>query len=860
MKRFPLATYRLQFNREFTFRDAIEILDYLRELGISDIYTSPLFTAGKESTHGYDVCSFDKLNPHLGGESAFADFTAAAKASGLHLLLDMVPNHMSATDANPWWMDVLEHGRDSNYANFFDIDWAPPDPTLRNKVLLPVLEDEYEKVLESGKLQLVAENGKPFIAYYDRRFPVNGAPGTGAAPVNELIARQHYRLAHWRTTQLNYRRFFDVTGLVALKAELPNVFHATHRYVFDLLRTGQISGLRIDHPDGLWDPKQYFERLQEEAGPVYVVAEKILSDHEQLPRDWNVDGTTGYDFLNLVNGLFVDGSNRSAMDEIYREFTGNDWSFAEVAHRSKTRILEKSFAGELDSLTRRLMSIASQTGTGNFDFAELRAAVREVIACFPVYRTYADESSVRISAPDEAMVERAVRDAKNRAVNTAAVDFIAQVLKLQITDESHLSSMRCFVMKFQQLTGPAAAKGIEDTAFYRFNRLISLNEVGGDPDRFGVSVEDFHNANRATAEHWPHTLLATSTHDTKRGEDTRARIDILSEMPGEWRDAVNRWAKYNASKRTILNDSPAPSANDEYLLYQTLVGAWPDDCDDDQALKGFAERIGAFLLKAAKEAKLHTSWTEPNAAYETALQRFVQAVLAEENKLFLEDFRMFQRRVAFFGKLNSLAQTLLKITCPGVPDFYQGSELWDLSLVDPDNRRPVDFASRRQRLHRLKKEWETTDARGNFFSALLRDEVPGDIKLFLIWRALNFRRQPGDYTPLPAEGAKREHICALARGQGQAIVIVPRLVFGLTNGKEIVPLGREVWQDTFVPLPQLNPATEFQNILTGEHLVAAQHGRMQCVNIAEALKQFPVGLLAAQTKCSGDSNHKADTL
>ncbi|HEX4263618.1 MAG TPA: malto-oligosyltrehalose synthase [Verrucomicrobiae bacterium] len=882
MKRIPGATYRLQFNRDFTFRHASEILSYLSDLGISDVYASPLFQAGPESTHGYDTCCYGKLNPNLGTDEDFERFTTALKDHKMGLLLDVVPNHMSATTSNAWWLDVLRNGRESEFAKFFDIDWSPNNPTLKNKVLLSVLEDHYGKVLESGKLQLAFMDGEFFISYYDRNFPVNGAtlpadeknnpaavlvafkgtPGNARSfdKLDVLIQRQHYRLAYWRVApeEINYRRFFDIAEMVAVKMELPEAFHATHELVFEWLKAGKITGLRVDHPDGLWDPKEYLQRLQAAEPPPYVVVEKILSGDEQLSKDWPAEGTTGYDFLNRVNGLFVNRLNALALDEIYREFTGNNSSFAEIVCRNRRLVLEQSFASELNALTHRLRDIAAHARSGHdFTFAELRRALEEIAASFPVYRTYLTETTARVSEQDRNVIQKAVRDSSGRTVSQgerAVFEFIEHVLLLDLggeLDDAGLKSAREFVMKFQQLTGPAMAKGLEDTTFYQFNRLVSLNEVGGDPEKVGLTLEEFHAANSASARQWPHAMLASATHDTKRGEDARARLNVLSEMPFEWRAAVGRWSRMNRNHKTTVENAPAPDANDEYLFYQALIGAWFAGVEKTE-LKEFRARIAAFMLKAVKEAKVHTSWTDPNAAYEKAVGDFVERVLSDAgDNVFIDDCRSFARKVAFFGRFNSLSQTLLKIASPGMPDFYQGSELWDLNLVDPDNRRPVNYAARQKILSDVKKKFEAIQGDGReFFSTLLKDEEPGAMKLFLICRALDFRRtqrelfERGDYAPLSVVGEKQEHLCAFAREWNgkKVIVVVPRLVFGLTRGGEVPPLG-EFWKDTVLMLPQSRAGSSFRNVLTGETMVAIEKKGDAALEAGRVLRNFPIALL-----------------
>lgn len=879
MKRIPRATYRLQFNRSFTFQQAGAILDYLDELGISGVYASPLFQAGPQSTHGYDVCCYGKLNPNLGAEEDFDRFTTNVKKHALGLLLDIVPNHMSASLENGWWIDVLEKGRESVYSDYFDINWDSDQPGLRNKVLLPVLEDHYGKVLESGKLRLAYQDGKFSIAYHDRNFPVdvrtlppgaqhdpsgtlarlNGNAGQSRSfdGLDAVIRRQHYRLAYWKVApeEINYRRFFNVAEMVAVRAETLKVFRETHRLIFEWLDSGGITGLRVDHPDGLWDPKQYLQRLQKDREP-YIVVEKILSGDETLPEDWAVEGTTGYDFLNRVNSLFVNGSNVEALTDIYREFTGKKVEFADIVYESREIVLERSFRSELNALTRRLKQIAAQARSGcDFTFSQLRNALAEIIANFPVYRTYINEGTAEVCPRDREVIRKAISAARERAPgNEELFRFVERVLLLEMAnelEEPERGAARTFVMKFQQLTGPAMAKGLEDTAFYRFNRFVSLNEVGGDPGRFGMSLEEFHEANDRMAKSWPHTMLATSTHDTKHGEDVRARLNVLSEMPADWRDAVTRWSQLNADKKIMVRNGPAPDANDEYLLYQTLIGAWPIEDESQDALEPFRTRVADFMLKAVREAKVNTHWTDPDGAYETALTKFVERILSERgNQSFVEDLRRFARRIAFFGRLNSLAQTLLKITSPGVPDFYQGSELWDLNLVDPDNRRPVDYTIRRELLSDLKKRYVRED-NNEAISDLLLDQKTGVAKLFLIWRALNFRKKEpdlfdcGEYVPLSAVGEKAKHVCAFARvsKSRKVVIVVPRFVFGLMNGAESQPIAADVWKKTALRLPQAYLG-QWRNVLTDEKFVSMEHEGDAVIEVGQALNSFPVGMLA----------------
>jgi (1->4)-alpha-D-glucan 1-alpha-D-glucosylmutase len=889
VSRIPTATYRIQFNRHFTFTDAAGIAEYLRELGVSDCYASPLFQSAPDSTHGYDVCGYDQINSALGGTEGLERFADRLRQLGLSLLLDIVPNHMGCHSSNCWWHDVLEHGRRSRFASFFDIDWDRPG--LEGKVLLPILEDHLEKVILAGKLRLVLEDEAFQLAYYDRRLPLspeslpliqreqsagrdplkafNGATGdpNSLDPLRRLIGQQHYRPDFWRlaSEQINYRRFFDISDLVSLRMEREEVFEAAHRLVFQLVERGQISGLRIDHPDGLWNPQQYLERLQAKAQQsrppkrLYVVVEKILSPGETLPEDWPVNGTTGYDFLNVANALFVNAASRDAMDETYRHFTGCQSDFRTVTYQGKKRVLLKSFKTETNALAQRLEMLVEATKS-KIDPSDLRRALEETIVRFPVYRTYLTEHSDHPSAQELRAIRKAFTDAQgaNDSIPADAFQFLQRLLSLELIREltpDIAPAAREFVMKFQQLTGPLMAKGLEDTAFYRYHRLISLNEVGGEPEQFGIHPDEFHRAAQHFRQHWPHNLLATATHDTKRGEDARARINVLSELPEEWHDAFQRWEKLNRDKKVEVHGQPCPTSNDEYLLYQSLVGAWPLDDHDPEKFKSFRDRASAFMLKAVREAKANTSWTEPNPDYEKAVQAFTETMLdRERNRSFIDDFAAFQRRVSFFGQFNSLSQTLLKITAPGVPDLYQGTELWDFSFVDPDNRRPVDYALRRNLLSGLKRRFESAgDNCRDLLADLLRNTPSGEIKLYLLWRALGFRQnhkalfETGGYIPLPASGPAKDHVCAFARARRDqvAITIIPRLVCTLTRGAEMPPIGNGVWRDTVLTLPQEcgTAGHFFQNVFTRETVQAKDANGVLVLQIAEALKHFPVALL-----------------
>jgi (1->4)-alpha-D-glucan 1-alpha-D-glucosylmutase len=977
-RRVPVATYRLQFNRDFTFRHARNLVPYLHALGVSDCYASPVLQACAGSSHGYDICDHSRLSPELGGEPDFEEFAAALHEHGMGLVLDTVPNHMGIADpGNAWWMDVLENGPGSLYAAFFDIDWHPTNPALENKVLLPLLEDQYGRVLEAGKIRLVYESGTFALKYYSHRLPVapctytavlehahaaldamlgegheqlrelrsvltalrylpprtdpspdkvverhrekevikrrlaaltdtspdvraaldasvrsfNGSPGKpqNFDLLHGLIERQAYRLAFWRVAaeEINYRRFFDINELAAIRMEIPEVFRATHQVLFRLLAEGKANGLRIDHPDGLRDPAAYFRQLQEHyilalveakgggrpdglerelsahradgpaVWPLYVVAEKILAEDEALRPDWAVDGTTGYDFLNSVNGLFIDSEGRDAMDRTYRSFTSASTGYDQLVISAKKMTMLVSMASEINALAHQLDRIAEGNRCcRDFTLNSLTFALREVIACLPVYRTYLTGPE-SVTAQDQQVVEAAVEESKRRNPRTAEAvfDFVRDAVLLRAVEEFPEADRPRLVewaLKFQQLTGPVMAKSVEDTVFYSYNRLLSLNEVGGNPDRYGVSTTAFHRQNAKRLEHWPHSLLTTSTHDTKRSEDVRARLNALSEMPSEWQAALIRWGRLNSSKKVVVENQPAPDRNDEYLLYQTLLGAWPEGQHDLDAMVQFRTRIADYMQKATKEAKVHTTWVNPNGEYDAAVRQFVGHLLPDEgNDQFLNDLGILQKRVAFFGRFNSLSQVLLKLTSPGVPDLYQGTELWDFSLVDPDNRRPIDYQRRREVLADLQQRiTQCGDDLASLASEMVDDATDGRIKAYVIYQTLCFRRAHeelfgrGDYLPIEATGPSRDHVCAFARSCGDevALVVVPRLVVRLTGGVERPPLGPEVWGSTGLLLPPHLTGRSFRNVFTGELLAPNGKASPHILPVGQALARFPVAL------------------
>jgi (1->4)-alpha-D-glucan 1-alpha-D-glucosylmutase len=771
--RIPISTYRLQFNRDFRFSDALAIVDYLHELGITDVYASPLLKARPGSTHGYDVIDPTQLNPELGTPEEFDELCRALHARDMGLILDVVPNHMAASLSNPWWFDVLEKGEDSEYSQFFDVNWES------KKVLLPILARPYGETLENHELMLKIENGKPILQYFEQKLPIAaGAENLSSDALDGILSRQHYRLAHWRKAAdcINYRRFFDICDLVGLRAERDEVFRATHAYVLRLVEEAKVTGLRIDHIDGLLDPKAYLERLPK----TYVVTEKILAGNEQLPCDWKTHGTTGYDFVNFVNGAFIDRAGFHKLEKIYAAFTGSTKTFTDVFKDCKRQVMEQLFAGELNTLVHRLSELAEDDRHArDLRTEELREAFVSVTACLSVYRTYIRDET--ISERDRAHIE----DALALAGSGTAFDFVRRVLLLEPAwyIAHRKTEYLDFVVRWQQFSGPVMAKGLEDTAFYVHNPLISVNEVGGDssgPEIY-FGVEEFHRRNLTRIAHWPHTMNATSTHDTKRSEDVRARINVLSEIPEEWARCLRRWQRINPCEN-------APDRNEQILIYQSMLGAWPIESD----------RFKQYVTKALREGKRHTSWIEVNEDYESRVLSFIDCLYS--NEAFLKDFSRLQKKVAYFGSLSSLSQLILKFTSPGVPDLYRGTEVWDLSLADPDNRRPVDFSSLAALLKNLSGR---TNGRG-----LLKSWSDGGLKMFVTSRMLQFRREhrdlflEGEYSPLRVTGSRSDHVIAFARHLHDewCIVAVPRLCASLTRAGT-PPLGEKVWQDTHIELP-----------------------------------------------------------
>ena len=952
----PASTYRLQLNAAYPFDAARLAVPYLDALGVTDVYLSPVFRARPGSPHGYDICSQRELNPELGSEADWHALVEALRGRGMGIVLDVVANHMGTDPStNPWWRDVLENGRGSQFATYFDIDWEPVKTELAGKVLVPLLGDRYGVALEEGSLRVAAEDGRFVLAYGDRRLPlsplaypwllrcgldsveagggdddpdlrellsvitafshlpppdetsgeriaerrresavaserlarlverspaiaahveaavawINGTPGVPASfdALHELLERQPYRLAYWRTAadEINYRRFFDVNDLAGVRVEVPEVFDATHELVRALLARGDVRGLRIDHPDGLFDPGHYFARLQRLAREatggtgsadgqdstggsgraVYLVAEKILGPAEHLDPSWLVHGTTGYDWMNVAGGVFVDAAGEHGFRRLYQRFAGRAPHFAEVAYEAKSLIMRTALASELNVLAHRLNDLTEDNRRSrDFTLNSLRAMIREYVACLPIYRTYLTPDGIRDE--ERAVVRAALHRAaaKRRDSDPIVFRFLAQVLLPPVdggdgefapASPAEQASRVQFAMQLQQYTGPVQAKGVEDTAFYRDNVLLSLNEVGGDPSRFGHSIDAFHQHNAQRRRAWPDSLTSTATHDTKLGEDVRARLNALTEWPDEWRRAVFTWSRINARWRTLVDGEWAPARNDEYRFYQALLGAWPMEVDPaDGAPRPLVERLSAYMLKSAKEAKLRTSWINEHHAYDAALRAFVEQSLGGATKgRFLSAFAPLWRQVALAGVIDSLGQLVLKLASPGVPDVYQGCESWDLNLVDPDNRRPVDYAARTAMLAELEPAlWDAgrTASNGDRVEAVreaLSDWRSPRVKMLVTASGLRCRRaraatlRHGTYAPLPVVGRRHAHVVAFAREhEGDAVVAaVTRLPRGLNTSSLAPP--RDAWEDTIVRFPETTAGT-WLNVMTGERLDAGQ--------------------------------------
>jgi (1->4)-alpha-D-glucan 1-alpha-D-glucosylmutase len=940
--RIPVSTYRLQFNRELRFNDARQLVPYLSSLGITDIYASPLLQAKHGSLHGYDVADPSHLNTELGTDEEFDALVHELQAHGMGLVLDIVPNHMSASSENPWWMDLLEDGPRSVFASYFDVDWHPPNRSLDNRVLLPILGTPYADALEKRELRLSYNRSGFYLTYFDFMLPIatrsynrilayrqdrlervlgssdrvwqefqgiqaaiaqipapgntsaeasgerrqhregvkerlwllyttspevkrfidgnvrlfngrKGVPGTFLL-LEQLLTDQAYVLAFWRTAnqEINYRRFFTISDLVGLRVEDPMTFEAIHSVVLRLAAKGLVTGFRVDHIDGLRDPSGYLRRLQErthlDSGSrprnFYVVVEKILSPGESLPVEWPVHGTTGYDFLNTVNGLFIDASNLPALEATYSQFIGNHIRYPDLEFEQKKLVMSSLLAVEMRTLGRYLSVLATHDRYArDLSREELTRALVETTACLEPYRTYI--RSFELKAQDRQPIEKALRLAQQRnpSISPACFRFLREVLLLQ--HGAHLLPEErewrlAFVMTWQQYTGPITAKGVEDSALYIYNRLVSMNEVGGSPQCGDLSIGAFDSFLQQRHKKWPFAMNTTMTHDAKRSEDVRARINVLSELPEQWSTCLGKWSRWNDAKRRRVHGILTPEPNEEVLLYQILLGSWPVG---GPICACYTRRIQDFMVKAMREAMVHTKWTVPNIEHEQALMHFVEEILtdAPENQ-FLTDFRRFASKIAFHGAFNSLSQLVIKLASPGVADFYQGTETWDLHLVDPDNRQPVDFATRAHLLRELQGERSP--------ASLAADWQDGRIKMHVTQLGLQFRKHhssmflKGAYVPLEAKGHRADNVIAFARRyRGDwIVVIVPRFTTRLIE-EEDRGLSLGGWRDTTVVLPKDAPA-QWINIFDEE---SHGHGASdRTLRVDQLLRDFPVALLSSE--------------
>jgi (1->4)-alpha-D-glucan 1-alpha-D-glucosylmutase len=868
----PRATLRLQFHKNFTFADAARLVPYFSALGISHVYASPILTARPGSLHGYDVIDPTRVNPELGGEDGLRDFVSALRRADLGLIVDIVPNHMAVGAGNAWWWDVLQNGRASAYAHFFDIDWEPEDPELRGKVLAPFLGRSCAEALAAGEITLAHDASRGYvIKYFEHIFPVTRAdwskiehhglaafaPATanGKERLSQLLARQHYRLAWWRVAndEINWRRFFDINDLIGVAVEHDDVFEATHVTVLRLYREGLIDGVRVDHIDGLSHPGRYARTLRARLaalesgrpanaprGAAYIVVEKILGPAEQLRRDWECDGTSGYDFMDLVSAVLHDGAAEKSLAALWAKMSGRSPSFAAEAQASRREILDRSFTAQLDAAARAFHRLARASGS-DVSRAAIRRVLSEILAHFPVYRLYTAPG--QRSQEDLAFLRRALDGAAATCLpgDRSVVELIGKWLAGEATPADGEALLARALTAFHQLSAPVAAKAVEDTAFYRYGALLSRVDVGFDPGRFAATPGDFHAAAQARREHFPSSMLATATHDHKRGEDVRARLAVLSEIPDEWSAALERWLRQSAPLCEAIAGAPVPHPRDIALLLQMIVGAWPPDLaiEDAAGCKEFAARLAGFQQKALREAKLVTDWIAPNEPYESAARAFLTRLFAGEADL-LPDIARFANRIGPAGAANGLAQTLLKLTAPGVPDVYQGTDYWDLSLVDPDNRRPVDFPARMASLA------------GSALDALAATWQDGRIKQAVIARALAVRRADprlfadGAYEPIEVEGPLARHVVAFARilEDNIAITIVCRLTSGLLTD-DALSIQRLRWSGTRLRLPAECRSAQLRTIIGGTEF----HQQIS-TDVGATLARLPIALLASKIRAA----------
>ncbi|WP_395301780.1 malto-oligosyltrehalose synthase [Enterobacter mori] len=799
----PSATYRIQFRNGMTFDRVVALIPYFRDLGISHLYASPVFTATTDSTHGYDVTDPNEIDPAIGGRDGFNRMAAALRQAGMGLILDIVPNHMSTSLENRWWRDVIEHGKQSRYARYFDIDWSRP-------LTLPFLGDTFEAELEKGAIRLHRDSvtNKAALVYYDTAYPLNPGTWDENKSIAELHEAQSWRLMSWREApkQLSWRRFFEITGLVGVRVEDEQVFHDTHRLILELVHDGTVDGLRIDHIDGLADPLGYLQRLRQATGPdCYITVEKILAKGEQLPAEWPVSGTTGYEFIASLAEVSVDDASLERLENVHNETLGVTVDRQNALRDAKGLMTDRNFEGEFTTLLNLARDLAQHNGV-EIQTDDIHHALRELLIAFPVYRTYGTAEGLTPS--DVTLLSRVVASVN---ASEPALSLIVRILTGDLPERDR-DSATLFRTRFQQLTGPLMAKSVEDTLFFRHNLELALNEVGADPTPRAFSLSRFHQEMRIRLARQPDALLGTSTHDTKRGEDARARLYTLTEAPEEWGENLARWRQMNQTHVRFLNDGTAPNAADTWMIYQALAGVWPATLspDDRDGLQTLEARFLGFIEKALREAKQRTDWIDSNESYENVVMDYVRHLLSPENTLFLHDFSETLQPFVRAGLMNSLSQTVIKLTAPGVPDIYQGSEALNFSLVDPDNRREPDFAALVQNLSTAN-------------STVFNDEQcwrDGRVKQYVTATLLRLRPhypalfRYGDWLPLKVTGEREEHLIAYARVKDDEalIVAVPRLVFTVTGNEKL-------WVNTSVAIPEELVGKRYRDVFSGESRV-----------------------------------------
>ncbi|WP_339025833.1 malto-oligosyltrehalose synthase [Leclercia pneumoniae] len=806
----PVSTWRIQFRNGMTFDRAVSLVPYLQQLGISHLYASPIFTAASGSTHGYDVTDVNEIDPAIGGRAGFERLVSALKEAGIGLILDIVPNHMSTSLENPWWRDVIEYGEQSRYAHHFDIDWS-------RRLTLPFLGDDFDKVVAQGDITIQRDphTGRPALAYFENFYPLTPASWAGREEevlsltdpeaITRLHEQQPWRLSSWRdaASDLSWRRFFEITGLVGVRVEDPAVFDDCHALILALVRSGAVDGLRVDHVDGLADPKGYLERLRQEAGAeCYITVEKILGKGEHLPADWPISGTTGYEFIASLAEVLVDDEKMDTLRQAWDEVVGKTSDPHAELRAARRLMVDRNFAGEFVTLLG-LANVIARDEPLQPDEETLRHALRELLLAFPVYRTYGTEAG--LPPADLRLLQQVIAQVD---ADAQALDLLTRIMTGAVVNQAQANSFRT---RFQQLTGPLMAKSVEDTLFFRQNMGLALNEVGAEPVPRGFSLTRFHQEMATRQERQPDALSGTSTHDTKRGEDARARLYTLTEAPTQWAEGVARWRQMNQTHVRFLNDGTAPKAADTWMLYQALAGVWPPALrpDDHDGLKALETRFLEFVEKALREAKLRTDWVDSNEAYETVVLEYARHLLSAENQTFVTDFCDSLQPFIRAGLVNSLSQTLIKLTAPGVPDIYQGSEALNFSLVDPDNRREPDYPRLAQQLR---------DADRNVFNqeASWRS---GQVNQFVTATLLRLRQDKpalfrrGDYVALITHGEQAEKAIAFARTDGNdaVIVVAPRLVFAAASYT-----GAALWPETSVALPEPLAGRRYRDLFTEE--------------------------------------------